>query len=95
MKIDLIKLRQVTEVIFSYLEQDNIKTIEINEDFYWNIKQEELYNPYVTPVQLDLGQLSDDWETLQLLLSKQRTPIAYDLVALSALLKIIGEKIIK
>lgn len=94
MEIKLSDLSQICTRLFFHLEEMGIQTIDVNEDFYWNIPKSELYNPYQNPSELDLGQLSDDWNELQKILSAQQEPYAYGLVYLAPILRLIGEKVI-
>ena len=91
MIITIKQLRELTEKLYSHLEETGHKEIELTEDYYWNIEKTELYNPIEDPKQIDLGQLSFDWEILQGVLDKRKEPIIWDLVPLSAILRFIGK----
>jgi hypothetical protein len=93
MKIDISTLEQASQAIFQYLKDQKVESIEVNEDFYWNISKEERYNPYADPKDLDLGQLSDDWAEVAKIASGDNEPVGYALVWLSSIYKILGEKI--
>lgn len=69
---------------------------EVSEDFYWNIPEKHLYSVYTPPPESELtvGQLSDDWNEVMKIASGQRPPMAYGLVWLSSLLRIVGTKLI-
>ena len=53
-----------SEKIIEYMKEKGITHIEIDKDFYWNISDEDLYDPHQFPPRLDLGQLSDDLQIL-------------------------------
>lgn len=91
MKLNLSDLRLVSEKLFTHLEERGISSIELSGDYYWNIPKELKYNPYQEPTELDLGQLSADWENLTAILEEEAEPIGYALVWLSAVLQAIGE----
>ena len=61
-------------------------------DFYWDIPVEELYDPYTTPNDLDLGQLSEDWEKLRAIARGETLPVGYSLTWLAAVLRAVGEQ---
>ena len=62
------------------------------EDFYWQISEDELYDPTQEPRVEELGQLSDDWSELLRLKREEEIPISYDLNRLATILKIIKKK---
>jgi hypothetical protein len=96
MKLQLSDLRRVTEALFDHLERTGRTEIEVNEDFYWNIPEKQLYSVYAPPPESELtvGQLSDDWNELTKITAGQRPPTAYALVWLSSILRHIGSKLI-
>jgi hypothetical protein len=94
MEIDIKTLENATKYIFQHIKDKGIKSVEIKEDFYWNISSEEKYNPYHEPTDLDLGQLSDDWLEIKKIALREKQPISYSLVWLAAIYKIMGEKIV-
>ena len=89
MKIDLNELLKATKALINTIGNKNGNEIEVGADYYWSIAPDEIYNVYEKPKQLTLGQLSEDWETLQLSVrSNNLTP--YDLQRISAILKAIS-----
>ena len=90
-RINLADLRAISEKIFLYLEDQGIESFDIPVDYYWNIPKEQIYDPYEKPLELDLGQLTDDWRELQKILDPGNQPIAYCLVWLAAILRVVGE----
>ena len=94
MKINVEDLRSVSNILLDHIKENGYEVIEIQEDYYWNIPKQEKYNNFEDPSNLDIGQLSDDWNELQKLLSSQKDPLAYHLVWLAAILRVIGENIV-
>lgn len=92
MKIEVDVLEEATNAVFNHLKEQKITHFEINEDFYWDITQEDRYNPYDEPKELTLGQLSYDWLEIQKIASGENETIGFALVWLASLYKIIGEK---
>lgn len=92
MKLKVSELRGVAEKLLTYLDDTGRAEIEICEDYYWIISQEEVYDPTQEPKDLTIGQLSDDWRELSAILSGKSPPIGYALVWFSAILRNIGEK---
>ncbi len=92
MNIELSELKAIFLLEINHLEELGYEKIEIPVDYYWNIPQNVRYDPYKEPDNLDLGQLSDDWQDLQKIIRGENDPVAYDLVWLSTILRAIGEQ---
>jgi hypothetical protein len=92
MKIKIDELETITKKLFQHLRNQKILEFDIEEDFYWNIDKNERYNPYKKPLNLDLGQLEDDWSELVNIINSNSETISYAFVWLSNILRIIGEK---
>ena len=94
MEIDLAELRKLTDLLLHDLQQQGYQTIQIEDDYYWEIPKEGLYDPYTNPKDLTMGQLTHDWERLRRILQGSSEPLAYGLVWLSSLLRAIGQKVV-
>jgi len=86
MKINIDEIQKITSLLLSKLKESKGNEIEINNDYYWDISSDELYNPYEEPKNITLGQLSDDLEEVQRL-AKSDDAIVYDLKRLGIILK--------
>lgn len=86
MKVNLEEIEKVVSCLLSKLRESKGNEIELNNDYYWDISEEELYNPYEEPKNITLGQLSDDLEEIQRL-NKSDDAIAYDFKRLASILK--------
>lgn len=91
MKILLSDLEKITEALFVKIKNSGYDEVEISDDYYWNISNENRYTPYKEPEEFTLGQLSDDWNELSKILENSEEPINYALVWLAAILRKIGE----
>lgn len=87
MKINIDELQLILSQQLSRLKESKGADIELNNDFYWDIPSEDLYNPYQEPKELTLGQLSDDWQEIKRLTDNQLDAIPYDLKRISNILK--------
>ncbi len=92
MQIDVSKLREISEILFTHLEQRGYDQLELEVDFYWNIPENEKYQMENAPKELDIGQLDEDWEFLQKVLDPERETLRYAFVWLGTILQAIGEK---
>ena len=89
MKININDVEKITLLLFSRL-RDNIGVeLDVENDFYWDITEKELYNPYVEPKDITLGQLSDDWAELSRT-DFSENMIPYDLKRLASIIKALG-----
>jgi hypothetical protein len=93
MRIKVTELEQVLSIMFAELREQNGEEIEIdNEDFYWSISKNDLYNPYIQPDKLTLGQISDDLDHIHKLAEKRLPIVGYDFVKMSSIFQLIGNK---
>jgi hypothetical protein len=91
MNIRLADLRLISEKLFAYLEDLGVESIDLAVDYYWNIPMEQMYDSYEKPFELDMGQLTFDWDDLQKLFDPEREPLTNDFVDLAAILRAIGD----
>ena len=61
MKIKIDELEKAIGLLLSRFKSTLGNEVELNSDYYWNIVESDIYNPYKEPTDLTLGQLSDDW----------------------------------
>ncbi len=94
MRITTHQLRSAAVALLRHLDETGQSEFEINEDYYWFVPEQSVYQPYQEPKDLTLGQLSHDWNEVQALASGQREPLGHVLVWLASLLRRVGEKAI-
>lgn len=88
MKIKTADLLSIIDILKSNIESNFEGSINIEkEDFYWEISEEELYDPTSSPEDMTLGQLTDDWSELLRLKEAESIPISYDLRRLAVILQ--------
>jgi hypothetical protein len=90
--VRLTDLEHVLQTITSYLRSRGLEAVEISDDYYWDIPDDQLYDPLTKPTELDLGQLTEDWEKLSHILEGKSPTIGYALVWLSSILRAIGKE---
>lgn len=91
MRITTTELRAAAELLLAHLEKSGRGTLEVEQDFYWEIPPKERYDPYAQPQELSLGQLSDDWVEVSAIVRGEGQPVGYALVWLASLLRAVGE----
>ena len=94
MRLEISKLRKVTGVLLDHIEDLGYKSVDVKDDYYWDIQATEQYAVFSDPAKPTIGQLSDDWVEIEKILANERDPSAYALVWLSALLRYVGEQIV-
>lgn len=94
MHVSLEQLQNVSDRLFSHLRAQGIKSVEIAQDYYWDIPKPERYDPYHQPTNLNLGQLTDDWDELLKIVGCQKEPVGYALVWLASVLRAVGEHVV-
>jgi hypothetical protein len=83
MRVKISELRFITDAVLAHPENVGYSTLEIAEDYYWDVPPPERHDPYAEAPQMGLGQLTDDWSELQKIVAKTEEPNAYGLVRLS------------
>jgi len=67
--------------------------ISIDEDEYWNIDDNEIYDIDSKPNDLDIGSLYSDLEVIEKILNNQLEPVPYNLKLFSCMLRYISNKV--
>jgi hypothetical protein len=93
-QVPLEDLAKAFQLIAKHIQTTKGRSIEISQDYYWEIAESELYDPTKDPSDLSLGQLSHDWERLQQLLAGEAPPIGYAMVWLAAVLRAVGQNLV-
>ena len=94
MEVSIPELRKIADKLFSHLEKNGTTVVDIPHDFYWYLSEKNLYDPYITPSEFEMGQLTDDSAELKRILNGEAEPVAFGLVWLASILRAIGEKLV-
>lgn len=86
-------LRKAAELILNRLAEEGISEIELTKDYCWIIPEKQKYDPYAQPVELTLGQLSEDWKEIQRVVHGEQEADAYQLAWLGPLLCYLAEQV--
>lgn len=92
MRIDISALRKAVDMILSEIENEGIREVDLSKDYYWSIPADQRYDPYNSPKELTLGQLSEDWKETLRIVNESQPPAAYQLEWVSALLRYVAER---
>jgi hypothetical protein len=91
-KLTIDELSIILTQILSKFKENKGNEINLRNDFYWHISVDELYNPYASPQNLTLGQLSDDLLEVSRLTNDIESAIPYDLTRISNILKALSSE---
>jgi hypothetical protein len=92
--VSLDDVRLVLSRVLDQLVDTEGGEIQLENDYFWAIPSEQLYNVYASPKDLTIGQLSESWRNLQGILDEGAPPNAYALVWLGDVLRAIGQAIV-
>ena len=93
--IDVARLKIITNALLDHLQQIKGDTVDLTEDYYWQITDDAWFNVYQEPNTFTIGQLSDDWETLNKMTADEDEILTYGLVWVSAIFRAIGESVVR
>ena len=94
MKITVRELREISDALLNHIESLGVREVEVDDDYYWAIPREQLYDASVEAVQPSLGQLTDDWNELQMIRRGERPPVALALGWLASIMRAVGERVV-
>ena len=94
LKVRLTDLAKAFELIAEHLQKTQGDVIELDEDYYWDTVESQLYNPAKEPSDFSLGQLSHDVERLEQIVRGEAPAIGNSMVWLGAVLRAVGQKLI-
>jgi hypothetical protein len=89
-RIPVERLRQACELLLDHLAQNENGVVELERDYFWSIDDDTLYNVYVEPEALAVGQVSESWAHLEALLDGADESPTRHLVWLSEVLRAAG-----
>jgi len=92
-KIEVRELRKITDLLLEHVESLGVTQVNLEDDYYWTIPTDQRYDPSRTSVTPDLGQLTDDWHELQMILRGERPAVALALGWLGAVMTSVGENV--
>jgi hypothetical protein len=85
MNVNIDHLEKVLSILLAELKVKKSTLVELKGDFFWDIAPEELYDPYNDPHTFTLGQLSDDIDRMERILTTKES-VPYDIKRMACLL---------
>jgi hypothetical protein len=93
-EINVTKLRSITNAIFLHIEKDlQVTSVPLDEDYYWTVAPEELYQFRNAPTNLNVGSLCDDLEFLSPVEGDEKMAVSLLLLHVAPLLTYLATKI--
>ena len=93
MNISIAELAGITAAIFKKAQEAGVDEVELDEDYYWFVPRESIYDISTgdKPQDLDLGSLFDDYCTAKDSY-KEEILVIYNLKHLSSILRYLSIK---
>jgi len=93
LRIPVERLRAVVDLLMRRIAETAGDSVSLEQDYFWSISPDSLYNVYEEPGELGVGQLSESWQHLESLLKDESdAAIPYHLVWLADIIRAIGHE---
>jgi hypothetical protein len=93
-KVSIGELRETSNRLLDHVESLGVKEVDLIQDYYSSFPSDQLYDPTLITPNPSLGQLTDDWNELQMIKRGERPPVAIALSWLSAVMRAVGEQVL-
>ncbi|MFE7530903.1 hypothetical protein ACFU7Y_35095 [Kitasatospora sp. NPDC057542] len=91
LSVPLAELRRSFDVLLCHVEAAAAgDTVALDEDYFWSIPPDKLYDVTREPDDLTIGQLSESWQHLRDLLADPDRALSYHLTWLADVLRAIA-----
>lgn len=87
------ELRAAADAVLSHLETLGMINVDLDVDYYWSVEDSRLYDPYQSPGELSLDQVSADLEDLRRIVREGGEPLTYGLTCLASVLRAVAHQI--
>lgn len=91
--INVSDLRDILNKLLDEVENEGVTKIELDEDLYWCLSDEDAYDLDNEPSEFLVGQLSDDWGHLIKVGDESLHPVTHGLSWASSILKFVSRKL--
>ncbi|WP_354644033.1 hypothetical protein [Kitasatospora camelliae] len=91
LRIPLAELRTAVDLLLRRLEAATVaRSVPLDQDDFWSVPPDRLYDPTTEPDALTIGQLSASWRHLADLVADPDRAVGHHLVWLADVLRAIG-----
>ncbi|MCX5232919.1 hypothetical protein [Streptomyces sp. NBC_00233] len=91
LRIPLDQLRIAFELALQHIEASVGSAVTLEQDYFWSVPGDELYDVPNEPKAITIGQLSESWQHLEDLLAYPNRAVGHHLVWLADVLRAIGQ----
>jgi hypothetical protein len=88
MGIDIELLEKAISTTLSAIKEQSGNSIHVPVDYYWSIPAKSLFDVYVRPAELSIGQVSEDWNWLQEIAEGKKSPTPQAMAWLASILTV-------
>jgi len=92
-QIPVALLRRASALLLDHLERVEGDAVLLDQDYFWAIAPEQLYEVYAEPTAFTVGQLSECLENLQRVVEDPSRSTSFALVWLADLLRSAGQTV--
>jgi hypothetical protein len=93
--VPVATLRRAADVLLEHLEELEGPVVSLDNDYFWAIPPEQLYDVMHQPSELTIGQLTECLEHLDALITDPTQATSYALVWFADLARAVGQAVIK
>jgi len=93
-RIPVASLQSVCRSLLERLGQLQGEFVHIEKDYFWSIVRDERYEVSIKPTTLTIGQITECWSNLEMMLEDPTREITFGLVWLAEIFRSIGDEII-
>lgn len=87
------ELEVALKVILDEMRGRHGTTFTLQKDYFWDIPASQLYDPYNSPAEMTMGQLSESMDNVKQVSSGAGEPVSYALVWLADVLRALGHEL--
>jgi hypothetical protein len=91
-RINVEDLRKSVNVLLDHILESGVESIDLEKQYYWQVNAQNKYDMATEPVGLVVGDLWDDLDFTEAVLTKDRKEaVAYTLTEVAQVLAYLGE----
>jgi hypothetical protein len=92
MNIKVQDIKAILGHVLDYVAEFQCKEFAPKSDYYWQMSAEDRTNLDRQPTDFSMGQTSEEWPELLAILEGRYPPSSQDILWLSEILRILGER---
>lgn len=91
-RVPVDQLRRVFELLVAHTIKNAGTELTVSMDYFWSMPAPERYDVYTEPSEFTIGQVSESWENLKVMLEDESKVLGYGLVWLADVLRAVGDE---